>query len=79
MTYPSGKAIPRTCVAFALASVMSFPISSMAAGIEEVVVTAQRTEESLQEVPVAVTAFTGEMMEDKQILLPPTCSSAYRT
>ncbi|MBX3706224.1 MAG: TonB-dependent receptor [Pseudomonadales bacterium] len=38
--------------------------------IEEVVVTAQRTEQSLQEVPIAVTAFTGAMLEDKQILSP---------
>ena len=29
-------------------------------GIEEVIVTARRTEESLQEVPVAVTAFSAE-------------------
>jgi outer membrane receptor protein involved in Fe transport len=49
---------------------MSFPVSSRAAAIEEVVVTAQRTEESLQEVPIAVSAFSGEMLEDKQILSP---------
>ena len=39
-------------------------------GIDEVIVTAQRVEESLQDVPVAVTAFTGSMMEDKQIITP---------
>ncbi|MDH5737350.1 MAG: hypothetical protein OEZ23_03520 [Gammaproteobacteria bacterium] len=39
-------------------------------GIETVTVTAQRTEESLQDVPLAVTAFTGDMMEDKQIITP---------
>ena len=39
-------------------------------GIEEVIVTAQRVEESLQDVPLAVTAFTGSMMEDKQIITP---------
>ncbi len=38
--------------------------------IEEVVVTAQRTEESLQDVPIAVTALTGEMLEDKGIINP---------
>ncbi len=38
--------------------------------IEEVVVTAQRAEQSLQDVPVAVSAFTGAMMEDKQIVSP---------
>jgi outer membrane receptor protein involved in Fe transport len=44
--------------------------SAYAAAIEEVVVTAQRVEESLQEVPVSVSAFTGAMMEDKQIISP---------
>jgi len=34
------------------------------------VVTAQRVEESLQDVPIAVSAFTGAMMEDKQIISP---------
>ena len=36
--------------------------------IEEVVVTAQRTSENIQDVPIAVTALTGEMLEDKQIV-----------
>jgi outer membrane receptor protein involved in Fe transport len=36
--------------------------------IEEVTVTAQRTEESIQEVPIAVTAFTGDMLAHKQII-----------
>ncbi|MDB9941915.1 TonB-dependent receptor [Pseudomonadales bacterium] len=38
--------------------------------IEEVVVTAQRVEESVQDVPIAVSAFSGQMMEDRQILSP---------
>jgi iron complex outermembrane receptor protein len=45
-------------------------VSFAANAIEEVVVTAQRTEESVQDVPIAVTAFSGEMMEDKQIISP---------
>ena len=46
-------------------------ISAVAqSAIEEVVVTAQRTEQSLQEVPIAVTAFSGAMLDDKQILSP---------
>ena len=44
--------------------------NSFAAAIEEVVVTAQRAEESVQEVPIAVSAFTGAMLEDKQIVSP---------
>ena len=39
-------------------------------GIEEVIVTAQRTEESIQDVPIAVTALTGGMLEDRQVITP---------
>ena len=35
--------------------------------IEEVIVTAQRTEQSLQDVPIAVSAFTDEVLGDRQI------------
>ena len=37
------------------------------ATIEEVIVTAQRTEQSLQDVPIAVSAFTDEMLSERQI------------
>ncbi len=37
-------------------------------GIEEVIVTAQRAAESIQDVPIAVTALTGDMLQDRQIL-----------
>ncbi len=35
--------------------------------IEEIIVTSQRTEESLQDVPIAVTALTSSMLEDMQV------------
>ena len=35
--------------------------------IEEVIVTAQRTEQSLQDVPISVSAFTDEVLGDRQI------------
>ena len=38
------------------------------AGIEEVIVTARRTEESLQDVPIAISAFNEEGLEAKQII-----------
>ena len=40
---------------------------SSASLIEEIIVTSQRTEGSLQDVPIAVTALTGDMLEDMQI------------
>ena len=41
--------------------------STGAAGLEEVVVTAQRREESLQRVPVAVSAFSAADIESRQL------------
>ena len=38
--------------------------------IEEVTVTAQRVEESVQDVPIAVTALTGNMLDDRQVINP---------
>tara|TARA_B100000900_G_scaffold317411_1_gene276435 strand:+ start:24 stop:3836 length:3813 start_codon:yes stop_codon:yes gene_type:complete len=52
------------------ALVGSFIVSATAfaqSTIEEVIVTAQRTEQSLQSVPIAVSAFTSEALEERQI------------
>jgi len=38
------------------------------AQIDEIVVTARKTEENLQDVPVAVTAFTGEFFQDSGLV-----------
>ena len=38
--------------------------------IEEVTVTAQRVEESVQDVPIAVTALTSDLLEDRQVINP---------
>ena len=38
--------------------------------LEEIIVTAQRSEESLQDVPIAVTALTGDMLQDKGVINP---------
>src|SRR5262245_19434064 len=37
-------------------------------GLEEVVVTAQKREESIQDVPIAVTALTGDALEQQKIV-----------
>lgn len=42
---------------------MPLPVLAQELALEEVVVTARKREESLQEVPVAVTAFSAEMMQ----------------
>ncbi|MYD43193.1 MAG: TonB-dependent receptor plug domain-containing protein [Gammaproteobacteria bacterium] len=38
--------------------------------IEEIIVTAQRVDENIQEVPIAVTALTDDMIEDQQVITP---------
>ncbi len=54
-------------IAFAISSQVNASESN-ANAIEEVIVTAQRTAESIQDVPIAVTALSGQMMEDRQII-----------
>ena len=52
-----------------VALVMGFQIPAFAQGaFEEVIVTAQRTEESLQDVPIAVTALSSDDLDEKQII-----------
>ena len=36
-------------------------------GIEEIIVTAQKTDENIQDVPIAVSAFSSESLELQQI------------
>jgi outer membrane receptor protein involved in Fe transport len=55
----------RATVALGLVICTSIPLNTLAEGVlEEVVVTAQKREQNLQDVPVAVTAFTGEMLRE---------------
>ncbi|HEX8513977.1 MAG TPA: TonB-dependent receptor [Allosphingosinicella sp.] len=42
-------------------------VAEAEAGIQDIVVTAQRREQALQDVPIAVTAFTGESLEERRI------------
>ena len=44
--------------------VFSIPVASPAQVIEEIVVTAQKREESLQDVPISMVAFTGESLNE---------------
>ena len=54
---------------FAVAGVASAQDES-ATPLEEITVTAQRVAEGVQDVPIAVTALTGAMLEDEQIINP---------
>ena len=63
----------RHSLALAVSGVISLGAGTLANAedaswaIEEVVVTAQKREQSLQDVPITVSAFSGEMMKDAQI------------
>ena len=43
---------------------LAWSVSAAERAIEEVVVTAERKESSVQDTSISITAFTGEMMED---------------
>ena len=63
---------------FALATVVSLAVPSFAVAaeeagepvIEEVIVTAQRVAERLADVPIAVTALSGDVLDDRQVVNP---------
>jgi len=57
----------RVLLILALAGVNAANIAYADGVLEEVVVTAQKREQNLQDVPVAVTAFTGEMLRDSGV------------
>jgi outer membrane receptor protein involved in Fe transport len=51
------------CVVPAAAAI-GLPATVLAQALEEITVTARKTEESLQDVPISVTAFSAEMLQD---------------
>lgn len=61
----SASALPS--IAFAQDTAPAEDTASEEDGFEEIVVTARRREENLQDVPIAVTAFTDEALEQKGI------------
>ncbi|NIO10183.1 MAG: hypothetical protein GTO40_20130, partial [Deltaproteobacteria bacterium] len=42
-----------------------FPVSLHAQALEEIVVTAQRREQSLQEVPISLEAYSGDILNEE--------------
>ncbi|TXS89526.1 TonB-dependent receptor [Parahaliea maris] len=57
-----------TAIAAALAAVPTLGLAQSMPALEEVVVVAQKREQSLQEVPVAVTAFSSEALDNNAVL-----------
>ncbi len=59
-----------TCIVLSIAAAGGYSSSAHAQdspAIEEIIVTAQKREESLQEVPMSISAFTGDYLQDRQI------------
>jgi iron complex outermembrane receptor protein len=57
------KIVLPSLIAFAVAS----PVAVQAQTLEEIIVTAQKREESLQDVPIAIQAFTGEEIKNLRV------------
>ena len=55
------SAFARICVASGLAAILAAPLQ--AAVLDEIVVTAQKREQDIQDVGISISAFTGEQME----------------
>ena len=55
------KTLHPKLLAAAVAATISIPASAQSV-LEEVVVVAQKREQNVQDVPIAITAFTGEQM-----------------
>lgn len=59
--------LAQKAMALAVASVVSFNVSAEMIKLEEVVVTAQKREESLQDVPISVNALDGDKLSESGI------------
>ena len=57
-------------ISITMLSVISLPPASFAQELEEVVVTAQRRAESIQDVSISITSFSGETLQKLKILNP---------
>ncbi|MEO0998806.1 MAG: TonB-dependent receptor plug domain-containing protein, partial [Pseudomonadota bacterium] len=60
----AGSQFVRTPVAVAMALVLTAPVAGTAQVLEEILVTAQKREQSAQDVSVSVTAFDGESLRE---------------
>lgn len=66
---PNVKAITLALAAAGLAASVALPVSAQGVGmLEEVIVTAAKREQTLQEIPIAVSVVTAESIEQAQVL-----------
>ncbi|HEY8539850.1 MAG TPA: Plug domain-containing protein, partial [Steroidobacteraceae bacterium] len=54
-------------LASGIAAALGAQAQTQVRGLEQVIVTARRVEENLQETPIAVSAFSGSALEDRQV------------
>jgi iron complex outermembrane receptor protein len=72
--FPPGRLKTLAAAGLICAAFYTSDVFAAAAGVEEITVTAQRTEENIQDVPIAVTAFTGPCSRTSRLSIRPTCS-----
>lgn len=61
------------CTAVAMAASMLALMNSLACADREIVVTARKREENLQDVPMAISAFTARAAAEQPPTTSPTC------
>lgn len=55
-------------ISFIFLSLMMPFLASSQTSLEEIVVTAQKREESIQDIPLSITAISGEILDDSGVL-----------
>ncbi len=66
-SWKSTAALLALAIPFTFAPTQTFAQQAEASVLDEVIVTARRVSENLQDTPIAITAFSGESLEERQI------------
>jgi iron complex outermembrane receptor protein len=64
---PAARVTPLACAVAAALGTIAAPTQAQDAGLEEIIVTARYREENIQTTPIAISAFTGEELELRNI------------